>query len=53
MKRIIFGMILGVLLVLTVFVGVEMNEKYERISSKEYVAPTEISVDIDGIKYHQ
>jgi hypothetical protein len=53
MKQTIFGIILGLLLVLTVSVGFEIQEKYEIMNSSEYVAPTEFTVDIDGIKYRK
>lgn len=51
MKQTIFGITLGLLLVLTVFVGIEMKEKYGKISASDYVTPTEFIVDIDGVKY--
>lgn len=51
MKETIFGIILGVLLVLSVFVGIEIQEKYQEINEHSYVIPTEFTVDLDGIKY--
>lgn len=53
MKQIIFGIVLGLLLVLTVSVGFEIQEKYEIVNASDYVAPTEFTVDIDGIKYRK
>ena len=53
MKQTIFGIILGVLLVLTVSVGFEIQEKYEIRTASDYVAPTEFTVDINGIKYRK
>jgi hypothetical protein len=53
MKQTIFGIILGLLLVLTVSVGFEIHEKYEIVTASDYVAPTEFTVDIDGIKYRK
>ena len=51
MKQIIFGIILGLLLVITVVVGVEIYERYTTQTASDYVAPTEFTADIDGIKY--
>jgi hypothetical protein len=51
MKQTIFGMILGVLSVLIVFVGVEIYERYATQTASGYVAPTEFTTDIDGIQY--
>lgn len=53
MQQTIFGMLLGVLLVLTVYVGFEIEEKYSVMNSSDYVAPTEFITDIDGIKYRK
>ncbi|CAA6808736.1 MAG: Unknown protein [uncultured Sulfurovum sp.] len=53
MKQTIFGIILGVLLVVTVSVGFELHGKYEIQTANDYVAPTEFTVDVDGIKYRQ
>ena len=51
MKQTIFGIILGLLLVLSVSVGFEVQEKYEIKTASDYVASTEFSYDIDGIRY--
>jgi len=51
MKQTIFGIILGVLLVLTVFIGFGVLEKYESLNASDYAKPTSFKVDIDGIKY--
>jgi len=51
MKQTIFGIILGLLLVLTVSVGFEIHEKYQMVTVSDYIAPTEFTFDIDGIKY--
>jgi hypothetical protein len=53
MKQTIFGIILGVLLVLTVSVGFEIHEKNEIATASDYVAPTEFMYDIDGIRYRK
>ena len=53
MKQTIFGIILGLLLVLTVSVGFEIEEKHARMSANNYIAPTEFIFDIDGIKYRK
>ena len=53
MKQTVFGIILGLLLVLTVSVGFEIQEKYETQRASDYVASTEFTVDIDGIKYRK
>ena len=53
MKQTIFGIILGVLLVVAVSVGFEIYEKYEIQTANTYVAPTQFSVDVDGIKYRK
>lgn len=53
MKQTIFGIILGVLLVLTVSVGFEIQEKYVTMNGNNYIASTEFTVDIDGIKYRK
>ncbi len=53
MKQTIFGIILGVLLVLTASVGFEIQEKYEIMSASDYVAPTAFTTDIDGIQYRK
>jgi len=51
MKQTIFGIILGLLLVLTLLVGFEIYERYKIQRANDYVVPTEFTVDIDGIKY--
>jgi len=51
MKETIFGIILGLLLVLTVSVGVEIHERYEAQTASDYASPIEFTVDIDGIRY--
>jgi len=51
MQQTIFGIILGVLLVLTTSVGFEIHEKYEKVNGSDYVASTAFTVDIDGIRY--
>ncbi len=53
MKQTIFGIILGLLLVLTISVGFEIQEKYETMNANDYTIPTEFTVDIDGIKYRK
>ena len=53
MKQTIFGIILGVLLVLSLFVGIEIYEKYQVVNSSDYVASTAFTVDIDGIRYRK
>jgi len=51
MQQTIFGIILGVLLVLTMSVGFEIHEKYEQVNGNDYRASTSFTVDIDGIRY--
>jgi len=51
MKQTIFGMILGVLVVLVVYVGLEMKERYQVVTASEYQVSTAFTVDIDGIRY--
>jgi len=53
MKQTIFGIILGLLLVITAIVGVEVYERYTTQTASDYVAPTEFTADIDGIKYNK
>jgi len=53
MKQTIFGMILGLLLILVVYVGFEVKEKYDVVTASDYEMSTEFTVDIDGIKYRQ
>ena len=53
MKQTIFGIFLGLLLVLSVYVGVEMYEKYSFMNSDDFVKPTTNRIDIDGIKYYK
>ena len=51
MKQTIFGIILGLLLVLTVSVGFEIKKKYEMLSGSN--SSTEFTVDEDGVKYRK
>jgi len=53
MKQIIFGIILGLLLVIAVVVGVEVYGKYTTQTASDYVAPADFSADIDGIQYRK
>ena len=53
MKDTIFGVIIGLLLMLSVAVGFEIQGKYETVNTSGYVMPTEFNVDIDGIKYRK
>jgi uncharacterized protein YxeA len=52
MKQTIFGIILGILLVLTVYVGFKMYEKYAFMNSENYIKSTSSYSDIDGIRYN-
>jgi len=53
MKQTIFGIILGLLLVIAVVVGVEVYGKYTTQTASDYVAPTDFTADIDGIQYRK
>ena len=48
MKKIVLGILLAAILLYVVF---EMSSKYETVTADDYVAPTDFTVDIDGIKY--
>jgi len=53
MKQTVFGIILGVLLVLVVNVVFEIYSNYKYVKSHEVSNTIAYHVDIDGIKYRK
>jgi uncharacterized protein YxeA len=51
MKQTIFGIILGLLLVLGVTVSFGIWDKYQIMNAVDYVQSTSFDVDVDGVKY--